>query len=145
MKTLTIIAAFLALTVTGFAQNGAVQTRDLPIGGIFYNECCDEMVLVTGTAHLVFRNGEFNFNNSHLDMKGATGTAMGESGNTYTQRGATTQNLNIFEDGSYSVTFQVKMVNDDGCSFSIKITQRLTVNANGDVTAEVMNYSITCE
>lgn len=144
MKALTIIAAFLALTVSAFAQNGAIQS-ELPIGGIFYNECCDEMVLVTGTAHLVFRDGEFNIANSHLNMKGATGTAMGSSGNTYTQRGSTTQNVTMKDNGSFTITFQLKMVNDDGCSFTIHQVQKMTVNANGDVTAEVANYSITCE
>ncbi len=142
MKTLTLIAAFLALTATGIAQNGATQ-MELPVFGEFYNECCDEVVLVTGTAHVVFRGELFDGNHLHLDMKNAVGT--GSNGGTYTQRGATTQNAEVKDNGSGTLTFQVKMVNDDGCSFSIRMVQKITMNANGEMTAEVMKYDITCE
>jgi hypothetical protein len=142
MKTLTLIAAFLALTATGIAQNGATQ-MELPVFGEFYNECCDEVVLVTGTAHVVFRGELFDGNHLHLDMKNAVGT--GSNGGSYTQKGATTQNVEVKDNGSAVLTFQVKMVNDDGCSFSIRMVQKITINANGEMTAEVMKYDITCE
>lgn len=139
MKTLTLVAAFFALTVAGFAQNGATQLADVRLYGEFYNDCCEEVVNLKGRGHAVLRNND----GVHLDMTGATCT--GESGRVYSQQGAITQNLSVKENGSYILTFQMKMVSDDGCSFTIRIQEKMMINANGEVTVEVLNYKITCE
>lgn len=142
MKTLTIIAAFLVLTATGFAQDEGAQIVELPVSGVFYNECCDEVVEVTGVARIVLRDG-FTLNNSHLTLKGATGT--GSNGGSYTQKAASTQNISVQDNGSYTSVFQLKMVNDEGCSFTIHLVQKMQMDANGNVTVEFEKYSITCE
>jgi hypothetical protein len=142
MKTLIIIAAFFALTVSSFAQNGATQHKDVEVFGAFYNECCDEVVILSGTAHVVLRGEGQSFNNSHLNMKGATGT--GENGRSYTQKGSTTQNIEVKEDGSWTATFQIKMKSDDGCDFTIHQLQKGNFNANGELVVEILNYTITC-
>ena len=150
-------AIFLILATFAFASNGmslqqplkntisvlkADQLKDVELSGVFYNDCCEELVSIAGTGHLVLRNG--NFNTSHIDIKGATG--VGENGRVYTQKGSLTQNINLDEDfteGTFNIS--MKMVSDDGCSFTIHEVYHLQMNANGDVTVERDKYTITCE
>ncbi|MCB2203867.1 hypothetical protein KQI65_03900 [bacterium] len=142
MKALTILAAFLLMTTASFAQNGA-SVDDFEVFGLFYNPCCDELVEVMGTAQLVFRNGFGNLNNSNLVLKGASGTTAG--GRTYTQRGASTQNIEVKDDGSGVATFQVHFVAPDGCSFSVRMVQKFTFNANGELVNEIVSSETTCD
>lgn len=80
MRTLTLIAAFFALTITGFAQNGAIQLKDFPVLFEEYNSCCDENLVFEGTVHLVIRNG--NVKKIHLDARGFEG--YGDNGLGFT-------------------------------------------------------------
>ena len=141
MKTLTLLAAFFALTLSSYAQNGADQYKDVDVTLTVYNECCDEYIEISGTGHVVIRNGTFN--NSHIDVKGLEG--YGSNGNYYTQRGAGTQLMQFNEDGTEGTfVFQVQMVGENGCSFRAKITQHITINANGEMTANVEKVEFEC-
>jgi hypothetical protein len=149
MKTLIAIFAFTALTLTASATllpinvnsaspEGAEQFKDVTLGGAVYNSCCNEWVNISGTGHVVIRNGSFS--SSHVNIKGMTG--IGENGREYTQKASATQNLNT-ENGTQ--LFQIKMTGPDGCSFTYHLVIQIHTNANGDITAEKVSESITCE
>ena len=49
------------------------------------------------------------------------------------------------EDGTEGTfVFQVQMVGENGCSFRAKITQHITINANGEMTANVEKVEFEC-
>ncbi|GEM_PF-2272477 len=137
MKVLTLFAAILVMTCTGYAQsgngnengNGAMQFFDLQLPGIVYNPCCDEWIDIVGTAHVVLRkDGSY-----HLNVKGVTGTAS-SSGNTYTQRGVSTQNdrYSIPDANPGTVTFNIQLESEDGCSFILTQVYHVTYAADGE-------------
>jgi hypothetical protein len=120
-------------------QDGATQYHDIGIGGGFYNECCDEGVTISGIGHYVARkNGGSHINVSDM-------TATGASGREYTQQGALTQHFSYdATTGDYDLILQGRFMSDDGCSFRIKWTVHFHYNANGELTADVQNYEISC-
>jgi hypothetical protein len=144
MKSIFIFALFALITATAgnVIAQGAEQSKDVPVGGMVYNECCQEWVMVSGLGHVVIRKGSFS--TSHIDIKGMTGT--GENGRAYTQKAATVQNLNLDPvTGEGSQIFHIKMTGPDGCSFTLHMTMQYHLNANGDLTADVTKTSTTCE
>jgi len=120
MRVLTLFAAILVMTCASYAQNGngntngngATQLFDIPISGATYNSCCDEMVYLDGTAHVVVRkDGSY-----HLTVKDVTGTTASQ--NVYTQRGVSTQNDNTINNPG-TATFTIQFENEDGCGFAV--------------------------
>lgn len=116
--------------------------KGVGIYGYFYNECCDEFVEVLGTGNIVVRE-----NGVHFLVKSLAGT--GSNGNSYTQRGASTQNSTTTNnpDGSttYHTTLNVNMVNADGCSFKLHVNVKTTVDAEGNVTVVYEKITFDCE
>jgi len=114
--------------------------RNVPVEADFYNECCDEMVHVNGTAMFIFSD-----NVIRVVVKGLTGT--GASTNyAYTSKGTSIENIikpSDPDNGTY--VLNVNMSNENGCSFKLKMHFHLTTNANGDVTATVDKVEIQCE
>ena len=118
----------------------AYVDSNIPIEFVVYNPCCDEDVAISGSMHLVVNN-----NVEHITVSGITGVGV-NSGNQYTSHGVAVQNNIMYNNPiEGSLVFKVNMVNDDGCSFNMKITLHITVNANGEVTATVENVQIHCK
>ena len=114
--------------------------HNLPLEDIFYNECCDEGVYMTATAIIVI-----NPNVLHVTVRDVTGVGL-STNEQYESIGAQFQ-TNVFynsnEEGTF--LFRVKMRNDNGCSFNLKGTFHVTVNANGDVTSQFINVETQCK
>jgi hypothetical protein len=113
--------------------------REAPIDAVFYNPCCDEEVHITGTALVVI-----NVNIIHLVVSDLTGTGL-SSGLSFSGRGPSVQ-TNVFYANQYEgiLTFKLNMVNADGCSFRLKATFQMEVNANGEVTVAFQKFDVTC-
>lgn len=113
--------------------------REVPIDAVFYNPCCDEEVHITGTAMLVL-----NENIIHLVVSDLTGTGL-SSGLTYSGRGPSVE-TNVFYANQYEgiLTFKLNMVNEEGCSFRLKATFKIEVNANGETTIAFQNFDVKC-
>ncbi len=118
-------------------------------GMIVYNPCCNEWVLTQCEGKIVFRD-----NGMHITATSATGTGYNgfpfddgssPTGNTYTQQGAATTSFTQQEDGTWTGTFKIHLVNQNGCGFFLKQTYHVTVNANGEVKAELTKEDVTCE
>jgi hypothetical protein len=102
---------------TGSPMTKAVVTRDLPFSIPILNTCCwdEEYVTLEGTMKLVV-----NDNGAHGVVKDLTGTCIW-GGHTYTVEGATTFNATYQDDKHFQVVMQIKMINDQGCSATVKL------------------------
>jgi len=113
--------------------------KNVPIDAVFANPCCNEDVHVFGTAHVLVTD-----NVIHLTVSDVTGVGL-TSGFTYDGRGASTES-NIFYSNPSEGTFHINLnlTNANGCAFKLALLLHITVNANGDVTAEVENVRVSC-
>ena len=113
--------------------------RDVPIDAVFYNACCDEQVYITGTAHLMITKNVIRLNVSDQQGVGLT------SGYSYTGVGQGVE-TNVFYTHQYdgTLTSILNMSNNNGCSFRVQATFHVTVNANGEVTADFQTISFHC-
>jgi hypothetical protein len=119
----------------------AEQVRDEPVNGVFYNECCDEFVEVSGIAHIVMRS-----NGGIFIVKELTGT--GSSGNTYTGHNTSVDPFHFNSGNGASnngSVFTLAMSNDEGCSFRVMFHFHITFNANGEPTAVIDKIETQCE
>jgi hypothetical protein len=125
---------------TSTSNNGSEVSQDIPVNDIFYNECCDEGVLVTGMAHMVI-----NKNIMHLNVTEITGTGL-TTGFNYT---STTPSVytNIFYSNPNEgiLSFMLNLSNEDGCGFRLKLNFRLNVTPNGDVVVDFQHVESFCD
>ena len=120
----------------------ATQFKDFPLTVTFFNECCNEFVKLSGTAHFVLRD-----NGRHFNVTDITGVG-GSTGETYTGHNTAVHN----ESGNFgngasngSTVLHVHMTNENGCSFSLRIHIHFTVNANGEVTVQILSIGTKCD
>jgi hypothetical protein len=156
MKTLILSIALIAFTFVSCDKSQAPtdpltssnallkaeQITDLPINVVFYNECCDEYVSLSGTAHLVLRD-----NGRHFNVTDITGVGL-SSGESYTGHNTAVHNEHGNEGNgaaNESLVLQVHVTNENGCSFTLKIHLKITVNANGETTAEIGSIETKCD
>ena len=112
--------------------------RNVPIDAIFFNECCNEEVHAFGTAHIVVTN-----NIIHVVVSDLTGTGL-STGYSYQGRGASTQERTFPSEPNGIFVLRLNMTNGDDCSFRLKITFLIAVNANGDITASIDRITTNC-
>ena len=127
------------LTTTQANQNLIENTRNVPLDALFYNDCCQEAVYVVGTAHLVTTD-----NIQHVEVNNITGTGL-SSGLSYLSLSPSVLTNVFYSNPNVGIfTFILNMKNDNGCSFRIKATFQLHVNAGGSTTIEFENYDTFC-
>jgi hypothetical protein len=156
MKTLILSIALIAFTfvscdkshaptdplTSSHALLKAEQVKDLPFTVVLPNECCGEMVSLTGTVHMVIRD-----NGVHINGTDITGTGL-SSGETYTGHNTAVHNEHLNSGNgatNHSTVINVHMTNENGCSFTLKIHLEITVNANGETTAEIVSIETKCD
>ena len=125
----------------GHANKSAklINIRNVPIDAVFYNECCNEVVQVFGTAHFVVSD-----NIIHLQVSDMTGLGLSTNSN-YVGKGPSVE-TNVFYSNQFegTLTFMLNMTNDDGCNFRLKATLHTTMSANGDITASIEKITTNC-
>jgi hypothetical protein len=118
----------------------AEQGKDVTITVPFYNACCDEYVVLQGTAHIVSRD-----NGTHFNVTDISG--VGTLGNSYTGHNTAVHNTldNTGNGASNSSTvLELNVTNDEGCSFKLKIHFHFTTDANGETTAVIESIETQC-
>ena len=123
--------------VNKFAE--LINIRNVPVEAAFYNECCTEEVQVFGTAHFVVSN-----NIIHLQVSDMTGIGMSTNYN-YVGQGSSVE-TNVFYSSQFdgTLTFMLNMTNDNGCGFRLKATLHITMNTNGNITANIERIVTNC-
>ena len=124
---------------SGNEQKVIENSKDVPVEDVFYNECCGEDMFASGAAHVIISD-----NIIHVTVKDITGVGL-STGYDYTGVGSSVNNIPFYNnhyDGQ--LTFHLNMENANDCSFMLNITLHITVNPNGDVTAEVENITTHC-
>ena len=141
MKNLRYVICLFAVSLftatTAFSQAN-VSTFEAPIG--VFIECANdgagEVAFGFVQIHLVERNGFF-----HANPQGGSITGL-DTGIEYRATGVTTETVK--DNGSFTFINRFHFVGK-GTQFFVKETVHVTVNANGDVTAEVVNSETTCK
>jgi len=124
---------------TATTSNLIENTRNVPVDAVFYNECCNEAVYVTGTAHFV--NGN---NIQHVEVNNITGVGL-LTGFGYASLSPSVLTNVFYSDQVVGIfTFILNMKNENGCNFRLKATFQSHVNANGDITVSFENADTIC-
>jgi hypothetical protein len=142
MKTfLLAIAAMLFISVTGVRaqSNGASQDRDVNIPFTINDLCCDDVITGSSTVHMVV-----NKNGIHINNNGMTG--VGTSGAVYNGNAVAKLTGTSNDNGTTTVSFvwDAVLTSSNGCKVKLHMNTQITINANGDVTANVSNISTEC-
>ncbi len=124
----------------------------VPFAQLVLIPCVPEFVVIQGTLHILFQttldnNGGFHdkFHFQPLNTKG-TGPVTGD---TYRGVGVTQQTLNISGDGlpfefTFVNNFRMIGTGQGAVSFHVHQTVHVTIDNNGNLTANVNNASTTC-
>jgi hypothetical protein len=125
--------------VASATSSGSESVRNVPIDATFFNDCCNEPVYVSGVAHFVD-----NKNIQHVEVSNIAGTGLSSGLSYLSLSPSVLTNVFYWNPNVGIFTFILNMKNDSGCSFRIKATFQLHVNADGDITIEFENYETFC-
>ncbi len=117
--------------------------------GVFI-PCVPEPALLTGRLHVLItttvdNNGGAHFK-SHFQPQGLSGFGL-VTGDKYQGTGVTQEHINIHSGLGFQDTFinNFRMIGQGpGNNLLVHTTFHVTVNANGNVTANVLNASVDC-
>lgn len=152
-KALVTVLAAMALLLSPGAAWGAVQVNEsVPLAGLVFTDRCGDDVLVTdGQLHIVMSstvNGNQISGFSHFQAEGGRGIGV-NTGAEYVVLGLTRETFNeSLVNGSANLTFVnvFRIVGTgDTPSFVHNVVVHTTINANGDVTADVEIESLGCQ
>jgi len=155
-KRFTSVALATALALMGLAlppnaRAEVVVNTKTPIAIGVFIPCSGDFVVLTGDLHTLITsetdaNGGIHFK-SHFQPQGISGIGV-PSGDKYQGTGVTQSQTN----DSSSLAFETTFINNfriigqgKGNNFLVHQTIHVTVNANGDVTADVSNISVDCK
>jgi len=142
------VGAFASVSA---AQAAVITNQNIPIDISVFVPCANggagEVVDLSGTLHDMFAvtvNGNHFSAKVHDNPQGITGTGE-TTGDKYQGTGVTQQQLsgNVGEETTFINNFRI-VGQGPGNNFLVHETFHVTVNANGDVTASVDNFSVAC-
>ncbi|MBI2852663.1 MAG: hypothetical protein HYX84_06145 [Chloroflexi bacterium] len=152
----TAVLMGVALTIgTVVPANAEVVTNiSVPINVLVFVPCANggagELVSLSGNLHVLVTVTEDEAGGFHLSAsnnpQGISGTGL-TTGANYRGTGVTRQELNL-TNGASEVTFvnNFRIIGQGtGNNFLVHQTVHLTVNANGEVTADVVIDSVDCK
>lgn len=147
MKHLSLFLGAIAFLLMGSSVataqgngNGS-QVFDVPMDFELENPCCGDIITLTGTLHYVYtKNG-----NAHVNAKDFNAT--NENGDVYHGNVSAGYHDKGNAKGQYSYNYieRWRFSSNNGCSFSLKLTVHLTVNANGEVVVDRTDVHIDCD
>jgi len=156
MKTLvlSILVAFMALVVPVTA--GVTQNEKIPYDMIVWVPCANdgagEDVELSGMLHILVTYTEDGAGGRHYKMhyqsQGITGVGT-VTGDKYQATGVTQDNVYIAPDDGYPYVhtyinnFRI-IGQGPGNNLQVHDTYHITIDANGEVTAEVVNSEVDC-
>ena len=142
----SLIAVFCALLLVMPALAATVANVTIPISGTVLNPCNGEAVAFSGTDHFTARVTLDNGGGFHLGLHDNIHvTAIGDQGNTYVgnQEDNFVFNGKVGEEETNQLTFS-EISNGSAPNFIVHALFHITVNANGNVTAFVDNFTAEC-
>jgi hypothetical protein len=143
----TLVAALLTFSMPAKAENTTNVTYSF--SGTYVDACSGDIITYTGTEHDVF-DTTVNGNTVHMvehsnEHIAGTGSPSGASyvGNA---TGNYEENFNLTSpQGEFDITDVLTAIGQGGApNQKLMMTQHLTVNANGDVTVNRIDFSSTC-
>lgn len=157
MKTLRsvgLVLILVALTALPAMANGTTVTTNekTPIDLFVWVSCAEEWVHLSGNLHVVYHA---TFDNSgglhieeHFNPQRVRGHGM-STGLKYQGTGVTRYHTNLRPDGypyehTYVNNFRI-IGQGPGNNYLVHETFHITINANGEVTAYVDNFSVDCK
>jgi hypothetical protein len=141
--------AMLALGLDRPVFADVVVNTFVPFNTVVSNACTGEAVTLSGDLHIMLTIQETGNGlriGTHAQPVGLTGTGA-LSGATYHGVGITRENFFVDPPGVFDSTFvnNFYIIGEGGApNFMVHITAHLTVNANGEVTADIVNINVTC-
>ena len=151
MKTL-ILSMLVALMALAMVPVNAevVQNERIQLEGWAGSECTEEEIYITGEAHIVYAVTEDGAGGYHVKMhENVKATGVGDvTGDKYQLNEVFNEEFNAAADSiPYEATYVVNYgLIGQGKDNNLKghILMHVTVNANGEVTAEIENYEMDC-
>lgn len=147
-----LVVGFMLLSVAGTALASAkpIIIRDDVAGDVFVNDCTGEVVTLTGgTFQIVFHETFDTSGCVHFIAEGNAKGVVGEGsfGNSYRATGGFWDefNSNAGSQETFTGVFNIHLLSsgsDD--NFILQGTFHVTVNANGDLTAFVDQFTVVC-
>jgi hypothetical protein len=148
---LAAISAALAIGVQT-AQSEVVLNESFPIAATVFVPCADggagELVVLDGNLHVLLTITE---NDNHLSVKshsqpqGISGTGL-STGDTYQGTGVTQDHFTIGLGETFTFVNNFRIIGQGpGNNILVHETFHVTINANGEVTATVDNFSAECK
>lgn len=146
-----LIAIAAALTALPAAQPAVVENDRIPFALIAFVPCAadgaGELVLVEGTLHVLITETS---NANHLSFKvhfqpqGARGTGL-TTGDTYHATGVTQEHVSLGPGVTDTFVNNFRIIGQ-GPDNNLLVHQvfHLTINANGELTADVIHQSVEC-
>jgi hypothetical protein len=151
MKKVAIIGLLIVVLTLGLAlpaQAAVTQNIKQPTTMVVVIPCNGDVVILEGDMHILMTftldgNGGVHVK-SHFQPQNLKGTS--EAGNSYIGAGVTQDNLNtkVGETSTYINNYRM-IGKGQAPNFMVHETWHITINANGEVTAEVDNVKTTCE
>ncbi len=150
LLTLILSVALVAVSLSLPVRAEVVTNTSVPFSTTVYNSCTGEPVHLTGELHVLVHitedgNGGFHFY-SHFQPMGVSGQGLA-SGRNYQAVGETIRMSNDSSESQFEGSFvnNFKIVGQGpGGNFMVHTNTHFTVNANGDVTADIVNSSVEC-
>jgi hypothetical protein len=142
-----MLLAIIVLITPASAE--VLSNQTVPLSGTVVNPCNGETVAVTGEEHLLFRLTSSQDGSIHLGLN-QNARATGEELTT-----GATYSLNFTESGNVTSSFPPPFAftvvshenflgRGDAPSFLLHATLSITVDANGDLFATVINMTTQC-
>jgi hypothetical protein len=151
---LVVVGTALALAAgVALAQaNTVTDSRKVPVDLVAENPCTGELVELTGHFHFVQHVTEDANGGFHVKIHGNFhGQGVSSSGAKYVDHNSSNFQLNFRADSAVTFTRTVSgvMIRQGSAApaddLVVKFLTRFTINANGEVTAEVLKAKIECK
>ena len=146
---LSVLLLLPALVLVPPASAEAENSVFLPTT-MSVSSCGGETIELTGTLHLIYsvtNNSNSDHVRSYSQLRGLTG--VGPSTGQYHASGITTESTNVDGEGfpfSYTYRNNFRLVGQGpGNNFQVHLGVHVTINANGDVTADISNIEAECK
>jgi hypothetical protein len=146
-----VALALVGLVVQTPTRAAVVVNTNVPFTLSVASTCFPEIVVLTGSAHIlqtseVDSNGGIHFK-SQLQSQGISGVGM-ITGVKY--QGMSLRQTHTIDHSTPALetTFRldIRVIGQGPANnFSVQVTMHITINANGEVTANVVNTSFECQ
>ena len=157
IRILSMLVALMALAMVLPVNAAVTQNEVVPLDMYVWIPCANggagESVELTGELHILMTLTEDSaggmHGKAHFQPQGVTG--VGDvTGDKYQATGVTQDQFHIAPDDGYP--YEYTYINNfriigqgKGNNYLVHQTVHLTINANGEVTAEVDNYEVDCK